>query len=102
MDKKGKTSKSGMYHDFYIYIQKHNAEVALKLLQRINEAADKGNWHVAAWILERRFPEDYGRREYRNVKSISENKNETVAVVVTDADEIRLEIIENVSVAKET
>ena len=91
-----------MYHDFYIYIQKQNAEAALKFLWRINEAAERGDWHIAAWILERRFPEDYGRREYRKINSVSKNKNETVAVVATDVDDIHLKILESVSVAKET
>ena len=36
---KGKTEKSGKYYQFYKYIIKCNADGALKLLERLNEAA---------------------------------------------------------------
>lgn len=28
----------------------------------IAKAASSGNWQAAAWLLERRFPQNYGRR----------------------------------------
>jgi hypothetical protein len=45
------------------------------------------------WILERRFPEDFGRRECRQMNVVSENKNENVEIIVKDADKIRKEIL---------
>jgi hypothetical protein len=41
------------------------------------------------WILERRFSADFARREYRKMNVVSENKNETVELIVNDTDEIR-------------
>lgn len=35
---------------------------AFSLLRKINTAAGDGNWQAAAWILERRYPESYGRQ----------------------------------------
>lgn len=35
---------------------------AVQLLEAIDAAASAGNWRAAAWILERRYPEEYGRR----------------------------------------
>ena len=69
--KKGKNSKSGEYFEFYEHIEKCNAYGALKCLQRLNEAAEAGDTRICMWILERRFPEYLGRREYRKINSVS-------------------------------
>ena len=37
------------------------------LLRRINNAAAGGEWMAAAWLLERRWPSDYGHREQLDV-----------------------------------
>ena len=34
-------------------------------------------------------PNDFGRREYRIINAISENKNENVEIIVNDTDIIR-------------
>jgi hypothetical protein len=65
----------------------------MKCLQRLKEAVDAGDCKVCMWILERRFPNDYGRKEYRKINAISENKNENVEIVINDADQIREKII---------
>ena len=44
--KRGKNSISGEYFQFFQYIQKFDADAALKLLKRMNEATKKGNLHV--------------------------------------------------------
>jgi len=46
------------------------------------------------WILERRFPDEFGRKVYRKINSVSENKNENFEIIVSDADYIREKIIE--------
>jgi hypothetical protein len=45
------------------------------------------------WILERRFPSDDGRREYRKINVVSENKKENVEIIVKDEDEFRKKIL---------
>jgi len=89
---KGKNSTSGEYYIFYKHILKCNADSAKALLERLNEAA-VSNCQICMWILERRFPEDFGRRVYRQVNSLSENKNVNVEIKVNDADEIRKQIL---------
>ena len=49
----GKNSTSGKYFQFAQYINKCNADGALKLLERLNEAVKAGNCTVCMWILER-------------------------------------------------
>jgi hypothetical protein len=65
----------------------------LKLLERLNEAVKAGNCTVCMWILERRFSENFGRRQYRKMDIVSENKNENVEIIVNDADRIRKQIL---------
>ena len=45
------------------------------------------------FILERRFHEDFGRRQYRKMDVVSENKNGNVEIIVNNADEIRNQIL---------
>jgi hypothetical protein len=73
--KKDQTEKSGKYYQFFKYIKKRNADAAKMLLESLNDAVDAGNCQVCMWILERRFSEDFGRRVYRKMNVISENKN---------------------------
>jgi hypothetical protein len=98
---KGKTEKSGKYHQFYIYIQKCNADAAKKLLERLNDAAKAGDTRICTWILERRFAADFGRHEYRKMNVVSENLNQNVKLIVTDADKIRGEILEKFALGRE-
>ena len=53
------------------------------------------------WILERRFPESYGRHEYKKINSVSENKNENIEILINDADKLRQEILAKFTLVKE-
>ncbi len=90
----GKNSTSGKYFEFSQYIKKRNAEGALKLLKRLKEAANAGNCTVCMWILERRFSEDFGRRQYRKMDVVSNNKNVNVDIIVQDTGAIRNNILD--------
>ena len=70
---KGKTEKSGKYYQFYKWIHKCNADAAKECLKRLDGAAKAGDTRICTWILERRFPEDFGRHEYRKMNVVSEN-----------------------------
>jgi transposase len=98
---KGKTEKSGKYYQFYQHIQKRNADAAKALLERLNDSAKAGNCSVCMWILERRFPDEFGRRVYRKMNAVSENHDETVDIAVNDADILRKTIIEKLSLFRE-
>src|SRR5208283_2788610 len=91
---KGKTEKSGKYFEFTQYIQKCNADAARALLERLNVAAKAGDTRICMFILERRFPEDFGRRVYRNTNVVSENFNQNIKINVNDVDEIRNKILD--------
>lgn len=50
---------------------------AVELLGKIEKAASDGDWRVAAWKLERRYPDDYGRQVHQL------QGNEDVPIVFT-------------------
>jgi hypothetical protein len=92
--KKGRNSTSGKYYRFSKHIEKCNAYGAEKLLTRLNDAAKDGNCQVCMWILERRFPEDFARRQYRKMNVVSKNQNDTVEIIVKDVDIIKKKIMD--------
>jgi hypothetical protein len=47
--------------DFFNAIKNAEGKAAMKWLQMIDDAMPE-NWQAAAWKLERRYPDDYGRR----------------------------------------
>jgi transposase len=91
--KLGRDSTSGKYFEFYKHIEQRNAEGAPKILQRLNDAANAGNCQVCMFILERRFPEDFGRRVYKKTNVVSENINANVEITVQEADILRKQIL---------
>ncbi len=69
-------------------------------IESLNSAAKAGNCQVCIWVLERRFPEEFGRKIYRKINSVSENKNENFEIIVSDADDIKEKILENFTSGK--
>jgi hypothetical protein len=93
-NQKGQTEKSGKYFEFAQHIKKCNAEGARILLEKLNDAAKAGNCTACMWILSRRFPEDFGRRLYRQTNIVSENINANVEITVQEANILRKQILE--------
>lgn len=60
-------------------VKKAEGQAVVGWLAKIERAANGGNWQAAAWKLERRYPEDYGR-QVRDVHR--EGEVETVVKVV--------------------
>jgi transposase len=49
------------YRDFSERVARARAESEAGLVARIASVAGKGSWQAAAWLLERRFPERWGK-----------------------------------------
>jgi hypothetical protein len=49
--------------EFSEQVKEAEGKAVIGWLARIEQAAKEGNWTAAAWKLERRFPEDFGRRD---------------------------------------
>lgn len=52
--------------DFQIEVRQVEAQAAMAWLTLIDQAAADLNWQAAAWKLERRYPEQYGRTVVQN------------------------------------
>ena len=58
---RGETAKSGVFREFCDTVSRAKADSALRLVSQITLQAPT-DWRAAAFLLERRFPDDYGKR----------------------------------------
>ena len=58
---KGEAAKSGVFSEFCDTVSRAKADSALRLVSQITLQAPT-DWRAAAFLLERRFPDDYGKR----------------------------------------
>ena len=58
---KGEVAKSGVLMEFFDAVSRAKADSALRLVSQIMLQAP-ADWRAAAFLLERRFPDDYGKR----------------------------------------
>ena len=61
--KEGERAKSGIKREFYKAIKKAEKEAIARNVALIQRAAQDGNWQAAAWWLERKYFEDWGRKD---------------------------------------
>lgn len=59
----GEKAKSGMKREFYETVKKAEKDAIARNVALIQRAAQEGNWQAAAWWLERKYFEDWGRKE---------------------------------------
>lgn len=68
--KQGNSAPEGtLARDFYEMVEDATTQAEHRNVMCIQKAAGKGNWQAAAWWLERRRPNDYGRRDTVQVGS---------------------------------
>ena len=59
------------HSEFATALEKAEATSALRLVTRIQTASEK-QWQAAAWILERRWPNEWARRDPQLTESVQE------------------------------
>lgn len=55
------------YKSFWKEVQLAESEAIMRRLARIEKTAEEGNWQADAWVLERKYPDKFGRRDRINV-----------------------------------
>lgn len=75
--KRGEESKtqSGKYFDFFDAVKKAQEEGKKTLIQGIQEHGKK-NWQALAWLLERMYPNEFGRTQRVDMKADVKSKVE--------------------------
>ena len=63
----GLTSKDSVYVEFLEKIKKARATCQANHLLTIQQASASGSWQASAWILERRFPSEFGANSNVNI-----------------------------------
>jgi len=54
---------------FRAQVERAEADAEVRMLTKVAQAANGGDWKAAAWWLDRRLPADYGRRERIELQS---------------------------------
>lgn len=65
--RRGARARHGIYADFSHAVEKALADAEARDVALIAKAAADGHWQAAAWRLERKFPDRWGRRERHQV-----------------------------------
>lgn len=78
---RGEEAKSGKYFQFFQAIKKAQEEAKSDIVKEI-KGHGKKNWQALAWLLERMYPKEFGRRE--NVKM--EHKGKLKQEIKVDSD----------------
>jgi transposase len=74
--KLGAREEEGPHVEFLNAVEKAQAEAEMRDLDRVDAAAEGGTWQAAAWRLERRSAERWGRPGMRVAKPVLETASE--------------------------
>jgi len=75
----GKRARSGKYRDFWEAVKKAESEAKGELVE-IVKAQSMKSWQAAAWLLERRHPDEFGRHDRHKVEHTGHIKHDIEAV----------------------
>lgn len=70
------------YAERWEEINKSESQSIVRNLFNIQNASNNGTWQASAWLLERKYPEKYGRKETVNV--VDKNKEFDVELYWSD------------------
>lgn len=100
--KRGEQAKSGIYRKFYEEMERAEALAEARRVQVIQQAMegkgafDAADWKAAAWYLERRYPEKWGRRV------VTADLNHTGEVTQRHEHNTKIEIIQRLEQDEES
>jgi len=84
--KKGREAESGVYREFHLAAQVATDKCGLRWLAEIETLAkQKQDWKAYAWLLERRFPQDFARLSDRPAMELDVEEAESLAVRLLSA-----------------
>lgn len=84
-DSQGVEPEDDIHCNLWHAVQEAEGYAAYEWLAKIEKAAAEGTWQAAAWKLERRYPDDYGRRPRRDASASTADAVVTVRIGKPDA-----------------
>ena len=66
---KAKQRKTGKYVEFLESVKKAEEKAKAYHLQQIRKASENGSWQASAWYLERKHPNEWGRKQQVDMKA---------------------------------
>lgn len=86
------------FREFFLALERAQAAAMDTMLSHISSAARQGNWKAAAWSLERRFPDVWGRPSggAARLNSSEEGANTTTLTAEQIKEDYPLESIQRV------
>lgn len=73
---KAKKNEKGKYGKFFEELKKALVLGKAKHLKNIQDAGDNGTWQASAWLLERRYPEEFGLNRMSDKTTAKEKAKE--------------------------
>lgn len=96
----GKTGqKDPIYSRLYAAVRESESLLMQDCLLKLRKSAETGNIESIKWLLERRFPGDFAKKDNINIKAQSESVNVLVTPELKqqEIDKIRQNILEKLS-----
>lgn len=91
--KRGENESKGKFFEFAEHIKACKAKAVQLHLKLITKAATDGSWQASAWILERRHPEEFGRKDRLELDANMKHSGDLNLHTLSDED--LMEIIKN-------
>jgi len=91
--KRGENESKGRFFEFAEHVKACKAKAVQLHLKLITKAATDGSWQASAWILERRHPEEFGRKDRLELDANMKHSGEVNLHTLSDED--LMEIIKN-------
>jgi transposase len=88
----GEAATTGPFYALCVAIKKAESNAPLHWLAIIEQAAKKGEWTAAAWKLERKYPDEWGRRQRVDLKH-SGNINHEMSHMIQQVVAVAWEVI---------
>ena len=80
-----RTEEDNALAEFYCQAKQAVAKFEEEAIHTILKASKYGDWKAAAWLLERRLPEVYGKRELPPLQAEADNRATSIRVEIVDA-----------------
>lgn len=75
---KGEAAESGLYRDFLDAVKMAEARAVVEAVAIIRTAA-RTSWQAAAWWLERKYPDEWGRKDRVAIEDLLKREAERMA-----------------------